>query len=804
MARTLAEIVGQNKKGLVKGPTGVLSEQPDLQGLTGQAGLPAAPTTAIGGAMLGATPDQQKMMGSPAQVQNALRMSQEGAETLEGARRLRQARTATTAEQEKMQKAEALEGLTSAEKTTKTLIQREMDKLTQAQAPTAEQLVITAPPTAGMTITPEAFGQVRPLVVSALANVREGKPIDQATIAAINIALGRPVTDLVDENFLNQFLVNSKEQIKQQGADAVRNNLTVKDLVEEPSFGYTTEQLSELLGVDPKTLEATTVGDLDLLIKNAQTQQFSTVTGTREAIQSGLLGQAERQAARQTIREASETGIAATEEDFQRLDDAIEKADIITFGGKQMTVGDALKDETISQFIADYIDAAPEQKKEMEAQEPSLTSFIKNNQAVFTAATEGFKAATTQFKATQESNKTYAENFPPSLLNAVFPDWQKPSAGALKDNQIPLFQYFNALSPEQQANVKQNLARAVGNRTWLANELKDLTPDQLKKLQLDKTGTSLLDSYIQGRERYEQIQSMDPDNIDAIVQELAGRDTNVSAASMQKVLDNYKQLAALGYKVPSSSVFDIDGDRKLDSPETLLNTLRKRSSSASLGEYLTDPSKLSLPSFKAEEIMPSASAQILLDNLSAELADGKLTEKEITSSKNLDLDKLSQIMTSKDWSKLPVQVRTGLTSVANRLRSEKFGADIVGVGKSLGKTYKNLVSNPEFTKQIQDPSIYGKNLTALSDAQLQDNVGIINNLKQSIDALLEQQEDLAFPTVDLEQLRNYSASLGRMVSLNQAEVDFRIRRAAGEGLPEVPAGGGPLPDYGTPENEWIF
>lgn len=774
MARSLADIVGQNKKGLVKGPKGVLSEeeQPDLQGLTGQAGLPAAPTTAVGGAMIGATPQQQKMMGSPAQLQNALRMSAEGAETLEGARQLKQARTATTAEQEKMARAEELSGLSSAEKTAKALIDKEKQKLAPAAGadataptPAPEAMVVKQAPT-GLNLTADAFNAVRPLIVNALTDIQAGKPIPPETMAQINNALGKPIDSLVDENTLKQFLVESKDLIKQQGADAVANNLFVSDLLDEPEFGYTAPQLAELLGVDEEPLKKTAIGDLDLLIKNAQAQAFSTVTGARQALQSGLVGQAEAEALRGTIREASETGIAATEEDFQKLDDAVERADIITFGGKQMTIGDALKDETISQFISDYISATPEKKKEMEAQEPALTTFVKNNQAVFDAANEGFKAGSAEFKKTQDTTLAYAKNFPEQLLNTLVPDWKKPSGTSLQDRtkDIPFFQYFEsfAKNPKAQKQISDNLTRIVNAYPDIVKDLKGLTAEDLKKLSLDKSSTTKLDEYVAGRKRYDEIQNLDPDNIDAIVQQLAGGDTSVNAKAIQKALTQNASLTLLGLEPSDLSVFDSDGDGRLDNPATLLDSLKKNTSVSSLGRFLRTSKGWKLPDFDTDAAEAVGVSATLLDKLSRELRDGKLTAKEIERNNNFTIDELADIMTSKEFGNFSVALRTGLNRLVGRLKSESFDADMRNaLGKDLAKVY----DNPVMQAQVADTEIYRRDLGQLGMGSALANLQSKKDIRDKLNQAIQEAQQSSFPKVDIERMIAYRDAVERMIEI---------------------------------------
>jgi hypothetical protein len=771
MAKSLADIVGKNK-GIIKGPGGVLTEEtPDLQQLTGQAGLPAAPTTAVGGGLIGATPQQQKMIGTPAQTQAALRMSMEGAETLQEARRRGQVRTqATEAEQARMQKAKELEGLSAAEKKTQELIGRETDRLAapeQAEV-TADKMLLTAAPT-GAKVTPEAYAGARPTMVKVLADIQAGKTPSQADIAAINKAFGRNATDLVDINFLNQFLVDSADAIKQQGAQAVRDNLTVQDLLNEPDFGYTSAQLSQLLGVDEPTLLKTTVGDLDNLINAVQAQDFSQVAQTQAAMRSGTLGQAEMEAARGTLREAESVGIASTEADFQKLEDAVSRADIVTFAGKQMTVGDALKDDNIEKFITDYVRGDETKRKEMEAQEPGLTTFIKNNLNVFTDATKGLETATGKFKTTQEASQKYAENFPPELLDAVLPGWKDVSDVPLQDRvkNTPIFGYFNTLNDTQKKQVTKNLQLAITSYPELAKELGGLNEDQLKRLNLDKSSTTLLNEYIAGRNRYKDIQNLDPDDIDSIVQQLAGNDADAAGLSgkkMQGLLDQNARLKYLGYKGADLSAFDSDNDGRLDSPDVLLKTLMEQSKVSSLGRFLRTRKGWSLPNVDTALPEGGQALATLSSKLSKEFKDNVLTEDEIVKNKNLTLEDIQSLIDTEEYKNLPVQVRTGLSRKAESLRAANFDNDMRGV---FGDFYSTIYDDPTMQAQVADPEIYRRDINASEWGAVLANLDSKSNMLSALDAQIAYEQKQAFPKMDIGKMIAYRNVLAAMVQMTQ-------------------------------------
>ncbi len=150
---TLTETLRKNKQQsqLTRGADGSLQEnsKKDITQLTNENGLATAPTTAIGAGMLGANPDVQKMMGTPAQLSAALNKQQDTAKpqaNLQTALRQQQVRTATTAdESQKMQKSKDMENLgglgdrvVSFINTQKQLLQTQADNVQTAGAPQAQ------------------------------------------------------------------------------------------------------------------------------------------------------------------------------------------------------------------------------------------------------------------------------------------------------------------------------------------------------------------------------------------------------------------------------------------------------------------------------------------------------------------------------------------------------------------------------------------------------------------------------------------------------------------------------------------
>lgn len=771
MAKTLAQIVKANAPALVKGPGGVLTQPTeDLQELAGKAGLQAPPTTPLGAAMLGATPDQQKMAGTPAQMQSAIRLSTEGTDVLAEAQRRRQTRMEMTgAEQAKAKRAESLAGLTSAEKKTQELINSFMPKAAEpGPAITAEQKIAKTIPTTLPGITEAQFTAGRLLLVQAQEAIDKGLEIDSNILAQLNTAFGRTAENPLTANDVKQLLSNSIDVVAQKGTEAVRNELTVQDLVADGRLGYTSEQLAKLLNVSEDVLKQTKVGDFEALINQVQAEAFSTAEQLRQQAASGLIGQAERAGARQQLRDVSATGVAAVEADVQRIEDAVARADVVTFNGKQYTVGDLLKDENISQFIKDYLNADEATKKKIEAAEPEFTGWIKNHVAGLSAATEKLGKGVQTFAETQAANVAFAKNFPPALLTAIGIDPKKISATSLKDIDNPVIKKFNSITDDKQ---KQNFLANIKvlSDAGLADQVAKLSAEDLEAFNLTNADPAKVKQYLNAVNTDKAIKEYEVDDVDQIVAALAGGDASVTRQSIQTALDSNVAIRGLGLPVGDLSIFDSNNDGIVDDGATLLSKLKGSIAVPSLAEFIKGKQP-TLPQFSsAATAVTTEPAAAILSTFKDELKDGKLTTDEILSKRGIDLTTIGTWMTSPDWQTLGVEARTAISNAADNIKARNFTTDLVKTLGAIGSNYASLVERPDFLDQIGNPDLYRDRLAGAPWNVIAENADMYSNMLAAVDRLLKDQSKLPFQTVDMAQLQRTRDSLQAMVYMTWDE-----------------------------------
>lgn len=497
---TLSEALNQNKqKVTVRGPGGQLTEQSpeEIQQLSGQAGLQAPPTTAAGGAMLGANADQQKMMGTPAQKQAALSMALQPPEQgLAGALRRQQSRTTLTGEeQQKTQKNTDMQNLGNLGDRVTQFIDTQRQLLQEQQAP----------------VEVNAADQFQGKDVSSLKQnlaALRADPSNMQLQLEVNQALGRNVNTTLSPEEINNLYESATDSIARGTAGNVDNDLTVTDLMNNQQFGYDLPTLSNLLGIPQDQIANLNVGQLRNEINRVGDEEFQKTQQLEQQAQSGKLGIAERGAALQAQREQSTTGIRATEADYSNLEQQISSAEQVQFGGKQYNVDDLLKDETISGIVKEYMDApeGSEIRQRIDSTEPGLKAFIDRNKSVLAEAAQNLGGAATEFTGIQAANKQVGQfgtqNLDESLLKQIVPGFGELQANRFNQDDIPaLANIKGTASPE--VTVQSINAANTKDSEAVQQVFKDLSPDEFKNMF--SQGPSRINNYIQDRQNYSNL-----------------------------------------------------------------------------------------------------------------------------------------------------------------------------------------------------------------------------------------------------------------------------------------------------------
>jgi hypothetical protein len=475
---------------MVRGPSGVLQRGPTLQQATKRLGVASAPTTPMGAEMLGVSPQVSKMAGTPQQMQatlqTALRQKQYGREATE-------AEAAVLTKSADMQK---LGGL--GDRVTNLISAQKKEQVTP---PAGTPEAIEAQRAAGTVADIQFEGKPVSGVAEALEELRTLDPITDAArynelLNQVNTYFGRTPTNLLTTEDLNKLYKTSSDIIQSTTQQIQLTEPTVQELTTDPSFGYTLPQLSELLEIPAEQLATYTTKQLQDTVNQLAAQEFTQVQQLRQQATSPLVGAAERQLAREAARELSAIGIAASEADIAGLLEDISSARTVTFNNEQYTIDQLAGDDFISSIIKDYIDSpvGSEFRKQLDASEPELSQFIATHMNALTAATKNMKAGAEQFGNIQQANIDLIRSsfgnleLDPKVQEALVPGSTKLSNVPIDPSTSPILSYLQTKTDNERKSFANNISAAATLQPSVASEIANLTPEQLKNLNIENNG----------------------------------------------------------------------------------------------------------------------------------------------------------------------------------------------------------------------------------------------------------------------------------------------------------------------------
>jgi hypothetical protein len=555
------ELNKQKNKQTVRGPGGVLTQETTegIQSLADKAGLQAPPITPLGAAALGANAHQQKMQGTPNQKQAALQLSLKPTESLDDTTRRKQARTEqTAAEQAQAEKSQTIQQLGALGDRVHSLIQGETAKLAQQTAPVAVDSVAEF---AGKDIS-----TLKPL----LAQLRSD-PTNMQLQLQVNQALGRDVGTTLQPEEINSLYQSATDSIAQGVAGNIDDQITASDLIERGELGYTAEQLSELLGVPAESVGSLSVGQIRDLVGKLADEEFSNSQQIDQQANSSLLGVAERGLARDLGRDMSATGVRSTEADVARIEQSIANADIVQFGGQAYRVDELLQDENLSSIISEYLNSPPDSeiRRRMDASEPALVQFIKQNELLLSEASKQLASSAGEFQQIQKDNQQAATLnglLDPAIAAKLIPGYNELSAGRIDATNTPILAWANKQTDAGKQQFTQNLNGLATEFPELLEEVGQLTPEELDALQLNSPNGKW-QQYAQEVRKYNELVSVQDENIMDLVTQIY--DVNENYDWTQEVQKD-AALGALGFgQSKALGTVDADRDGKIDSADDI-------------------------------------------------------------------------------------------------------------------------------------------------------------------------------------------------------------------------------------------
>ena len=707
----MATQLQKNLSKVRRGPGGQLSLETDeeLQSLAKKSGLQAPPLTPMGGAMLGANPDQQKMIGTSAQKQAAFNFVQQTGtpQDLQTSLRRQQARTTTTEEEQKaQQRAEQLQGLGATGQRAQSYIDAQIAKLTQSQA--APQVT----PSQATVAQPEGISGVPTGSADQLKADLESyqkNPQDLQALARINKMLGRTADQPLTAEELEAYYQDPAEAIAQGTAKAISDTMTVGDLISQPEFGYTSEQLSSLLGIPATEIGNLTISQLQDKVDQLQQAEYSRSAQAQQVATSTAVGGAERAAARQLGRELSATGTRATENQVQQLAQSLDSAETVSFGGQQYQIGDLLKDDTISDIVTQYFDNPQEAEK---LRSTEFASFLDRNREALKQAAEQRASGVSKLGEIQQANKALAQvgnqTLSPQLMDAFIPGW---SSGEVRAEQIDPasiggLKYLKSLSPSQANAAAESLNAVLQVDPSVAGELAGLTEEQWRQLDPGREN-SKWKQYIADIEQWNELENVSPEDTEAVLTKFFG-----SPVDSDKLMQENRVRTALGLPHYDIGLIDQDHDGRVDTGR-LLDTMRA-GGKPTAAEAVKGMQGYT-PHTPPQEPGLTGINESIYNKLSSYLDDGKLTPDEINRA-GLTIDEMIELTRHPEVSTLP-----GAETIFQKVR--QYQADQERE-QSAGEREKQQIAREqqkaEQKQQVQDKirNNYGTNVLEIFNRSL--------------------------------------------------------------------------------------
>lgn len=555
------------QKRLVRGPGGQLQDitGEEVQTLSSKLGQ-QVPSTPLGGASMGVSPDQAKML-SPGQssavgsarqrAASALDIGMGGESQVSQARRTEQARAqATGAEQQKLEKSQTLQNMGGLGDRVHGLIQKKFSEMTFK--PSAEELPEEQRQQELMQWADTA-GVPRDQVV---AKLNEGK--DPATIAA----------ELQSE-------LQAGTAAAGAGAAVDYQDIQVDDqFVSELGFG-SAQELSDLLGRD---VTGMTVDQLQSAVDAAVQQEYTQAQELRELLNDPSASPALREEARRALRDMGAVGTLSAEDQAEDIAAAVAAADTIEVGGREMTVEELLSDENMESVISEYVALDEKARAELVASNPELASvydWVEQHEDAIAGAVEQTKG--TAQTLTEERNKRVEKlqgsGINPELLRKLYPDYD--SFGDIGEPPTVLKQLQSASNPADLASKLNDIESIDPD---LMGELASADEEALRSMGL------LGDNTEENRQRWTETKAVLSAISSGTIEDLA-TSFGIEPIEMQAELGYLLSTDAIDEGL--SRILDADGDNSIDNWAEVSSRLREipPQAIASLGSKLLESSR---------------------------------------------------------------------------------------------------------------------------------------------------------------------------------------------------------------------
>lgn len=573
----------------------------ELQNLSQSQGMQQPPTSPIAANMIGASTDAAKMAGTPAQRISARN-------TLQTAQRQEQATAPTQqSKQTNQQGTQLQQTYGDLQPRVQNLISKYLTPPSSAPVPQAGAQISQSALT-GLNLSPEDSTAVSATIQKGLQN--------SASLTNADWQLLSQKAGITDLTHLSNF-VDTGATTQNAVASQVSDQALAKD-------AKIADNDITALGLDPITA---TIQQVQQAVQNQIQDEFSQVNAAKQQALNPNLGPQERMAAMQQLKNLGASGVFATDQEMQGLKSTVDSADIINFNGQPMSVKDLLSDKNISDTVSHYL-MDPDFAAELKKNNPDFASFIDSNSNALKDLTTKLDSAGSTVQEAINYNKAIGQtaggNLSADVTKTLFPESSNFQSTKIDRDSVPVFKNF--LNNEKVSGpAKQELVGFLNDHPDMAEEFKDLSPDEIKRLGMEDPNSSSWQSFRNFRAAYDTFHNTNPQDmpVNDILNKIFGTE-GLSLNDVNTAISEHKL---------NKSDFDVDGNGTVTGQDIALMA-KKDFGSGSLNDYLSG---------KAGAPMAGAS----LKSLVQEGLSSQQVKQDAAFAKKADSDKNTAVSQSK-------------------------------------------------------------------------------------------------------------------------------------------------------------
>jgi len=552
-----------------------------VSSLSQKAGRPEAPTSPMETAVIGGTPSQAKMAGTPAGLQGKV-AAPKIATSLKLATQERQAQAdpELAADQKRaLELSQKLSGLGSLGQRVPDLIHKAVeDKIKGINVKpvvdptTFADLNLSGPNQASLTDA-----------LNVLADPSQSNEKQQEAMVTVSNLTKQDLSKL-DPTTLSKtvqgfFKKGAAANLESVVSTATPSFVTLGMLGETPSaLGYNSwDALATDLGIkapEGKTaqdvLKGMSIKELGQTVDTIKRTGFQTQQEWMSVLQDPTSSLQDRQVARTMLTNMGASGVREAEQRTATLTAQVQAGNTVTVNltgtPQQMSVEDVLKNDTIKGAISVLLDPAKPGYKEVAAANPELLAWVQKNAEVLKDAVQGITDDVSQFATNNAANAQLLNQFFPdekarnAIGNVLFPGtWGTFSAQKYNLSTAPLLQNWAGIPASEQTQISTAIQTiADGGSAEDIQAFLDTNRDALKNLKLDTVeGVKTFQNFWTEQKLIRSLNTKDistAQNANSMYFDITGQ----SKEKMQQDVDTQAALGPLGFK--SSSGLTLSSD----------------------------------------------------------------------------------------------------------------------------------------------------------------------------------------------------------------------------------------------------